>query len=171
MALTLAAACSGEPASPGPSDAAPGVDAAPVCTSGVHVDANRQPGADMMPGHTCIACHAAENAASGEQDAPVFAFAGTVYPSVHEPDLCAGTDAAGAQVVVTDARGRTIAATVNQVGNFFADADEAFAPPFRAEVRFAGRTRAMQHVQSDGDCNGCHTVDGTAGAPGRIALP
>jgi hypothetical protein len=163
VALAFVLAGCAAPPQPEEPDAAP---PPPACTSGVHVDANRQPGKDMMPGHACIACHAAENAASGEQDAPIFAFAGTVYPTAHEPDLCAGAAAAGAEVVVVDARGERFVAVVNGVGNFHLDGE--VVPPFHASVRLAGRERAMQHAESNGDCNGCHRP---GAVPGRIVLP
>ena len=163
-ALALLLAGCAAPTQPEEPDAA--APPPPACTSGVYVDANRQPGEDMMPGHACIACHAAENAASGEQDAPVFAFAGTVYPGAHEPDLCAGVAAAGAEVVVIDARGERHVAPVNEVGNFHLD--DALVPPLHASVQFAGRVRAMQHAEANGDCNACHRADAL---PGRIVLP
>ena len=34
-----------------------------------------------------------------------------------------------------------------------------------------GKERAMLTSQTTGDCNTCHAVTGTSGAPGRIALP
>ena len=38
----------------------------------------------MRPGHACITCH------TQEDEGPVFAFAGTVYPTGHEPNECYG---------------------------------------------------------------------------------
>ena len=43
--------------------------------------------------------------------------------------------------------------------------------PIRAQITFGGKTRAMTGAVSSGDCNACHTLNGTSGAPGRIALP
>ena len=33
------------------------------------------------------------------------------------------------------------------------------------------KTRQMQGTVTSGDCNSCHTVNGTNGAPGRIMAP
>lgn len=150
---------------------------APTCTSGRLLDPNEQPSPWMSPGRPCIACHVEENTASGEEgDAPVFTFAGTVFPTGHEPDHCSGAPAAGAVVQLIDARGLSITSVVNDGGNFF-ERLPGFAFPYTARISFQGRTRVMLQPQRDGDCNACHTQDGTnsdAGgdpAPGRIVLP
>lgn len=140
----------------------------PRCTTGISRDPNESEGPEMMPGHACIACHVEDNAASGEGDAPVFAFAGTLYATAHEPDDCAGAE--GAEVVVTDARGAVFTTTANRSGNFFVETS-GLMKPFRASVRFRGRERAMVTPQTDGDCNWCHTATGANSAPGRIVLP
>ena len=153
-------------------------DVAPMCSSGIQLDPDEQPSEQMAPGRACNACHVDSNLASGDGDAPVFAFAGTVYPTGHEPDDCAGMAAAGAVVTVTDANGTVSNAAVNAGGNFSLEVD-GFAFPFRASVSFAGRTRTMEEPSPSGDCNGCHTQRGTTTAdrsqfrlaPGRILLP
>jgi hypothetical protein len=129
----------------------------------------------MDPGLACISCHSAGGG-------PTLTFAGTVYPTAHEPDDCYGVDgssgAAGAQVEVTDAHGMVFTTTVSSVGNFSLRARAGVAP-FRAKVIFMGRERAMAGAVPNGDCNACHTQTGTttvqtAGAlkaPGRIVLP
>jgi len=43
--------------------------------------------------------------------------------------------------------------------------------PFKAKVTYMGRERAMNAAQTSGDCNACHTQNGTNSAPGRILLP
>jgi hypothetical protein len=147
-----------------------------VCTSGVLLHPDEQPSETMAPGRACMACHTHENSASGEEDAPVFSFAGTAYPTGHEPDNCVGSAAAGAVVEVIDARGRMFTADVNDVGNFFAAA-EGFELPYTARLRFQGKTREMIEPQTSGDCNGCHTAEGSntdpdaVPAPGRVLLP
>jgi hypothetical protein len=129
----------------------------------------------MRPGVACVACHVDSNATSGKSDAPVFLVAGTVYPSLHEPDFCEGTSAAGAEVVVTDALARTLVAPVNDAGNFFLvhpDDDPApLLPPFEARIRFHDREQVVVHESADGDCNRCHSAAGAEDAPGRITLP
>ena len=46
-----------------------------------------------------------------------------------------------------------------------------FPLPYRARVRANGRVRPMGDVQTNGDCNVCHTEQGREGAPGRILWP
>jgi hypothetical protein len=126
----------------------------------------------MNSGRACISCHAGN-------DGPDFRFAGTVYPSAHEPNQCTGVGATaatrGAQIVVVDANGRTVTVSVNNNGNF--SSSTTLTPPFRAKVVFQGRERVMIGAVPRGDCNACHTQNGTtvvAGgvrAPGRILLP
>jgi hypothetical protein len=124
----------------------------------------------MLPGHTCSECHARSNAASGEGDAPLFGFAGTLFPSSHEPDDCLGSGADGALFTVTGADGVSFSSTVNASGNFFVETS-ALVLPFTAKVSFDGRERRMAVAQYDGECNGCHSAEGIKGAPGRILLP
>jgi hypothetical protein len=109
---------------------------------------------------------------------PRLSFAGTVYPSAHEPNRCVGADSRGAEVVVLDSTGRTFSATVNAAGNYFLLASQGSPrPPLRAKVVFEGRERVMVGAVPTGDCNACHTqnggsvVAGRAPAPGRILLP
>jgi len=121
----------------------------------------------MHPGGTCITCHA-----NGEaDDAPRFTIAGTVYPTVREPNDCNGSNgtAAGIQVVVTDAAGRVLTLPVNTAGNFSTTAAVTF--PFHAKVVRGGVERLMTAAQSSGNCNNCHTQAGANGAPGRIMAP
>jgi hypothetical protein len=166
LALLGMAACGGseEPAGPDPF-------AAPIqCSSGLTRDPNESPGELMMPGRACNACHRDVNASQGEA-APIFRFAGTLYPSGHEPDDCAGTAAHRAQVWVTDATGVIFSAVANRAGNFSLETRHAFVLPFRAKVIVGKRVREMIAPQREGDCNTCHTQEGTLDAPGRIVLP
>lgn len=152
--------------------AAPDPFAAPVtCSSGVMRDVNESEGELMMPGRACNACHEEVNAATGEAS-PVFRFAGTLYPSGHEPDDCVGSATYGAQVWVKDATGFTFSARANRSGNFMLETRHPFVMPYSAEVHFQGRVRKMERPEGiTGDCNTCHTQDGAMSAPGRIVLP
>jgi hypothetical protein len=117
----------------------------------------------MNPGRICLACHATMNG-------PSLTFAGTVYPTAHEPDLCDGAKGSdGARIVITGADGNTLTLTPGASGNF--DSATSVMLPFTAKVTYQGRTRAMTAMQTSGDCNGCHTQSGANGAPGRIVLP
>lgn len=136
------------------------------CTSGMVRDPNASEGPEMNPGFPCITCHLA----ASEGDAPVFAFAGTLYPSVHEPNSCQGAAANGAEVVISDAMGLELRAEANTSGNFLLE-DALLTPPFSAKVLFDGRERATTTAHDSGDCNVCHTQQGDQGAPGRIVLP
>jgi hypothetical protein len=116
----------------------------------------------MHPGGACITCH-------DQNNAPAFSIAGTVYPTAHEPDDCNGGGTAGAQIVITDAKGVVTKIAVNSVGNFYSQSNIAL--PFRAKVVVGTKERAMVATQKSGDCNSCHTEKGDSSAPGRIVLP
>ncbi len=167
------AACSSTPpdgGAGGPADASTGpvADAAPpvvVCTSGQHWTQGNNGSANMHPGGACIACHGTQ-----EEEAPRFTIAGTVYPTLNEPNDCNGINGGGvAQVVITGADGRTLTLGVNAVGNF--SSTTTVAGPFHAKVVRNGIERAMTVAQTAGDCNSCHTERGANGAPGRIMAP
>lgn len=150
--------------------------APPRCTSGLFRDPNESEGPEMNPGFACNQCHVRDNAESGEGDAPVFAFAGTAFPSAHEPSSCIAADAAGAEIIVTDAGGTEFSAVANAVGNFFLE-EGALVLPITARVVVNGRVRKMDKPVPFADCNLCHTQDGTRVLtdgevpPGRIVLP
>lgn len=121
----------------------------------------------MRPGAACNACHL-ENGG-----APVFVVAGTVYPTLHEPDDCYGAAGSDGAVVVrvTGSDGATIDLPVSTSGNFFASSSSGIVFPIFAEVVTDDGVLAMCGWQADGDCNGCHTQEGANGAPGRVRLP
>jgi mono/diheme cytochrome c family protein len=140
-----------------------GTGCAPVCSSGKTWTGGNQESPRMNPGMACIACHSMD-------EGPRFSIAGTLYPTIHEPDRCDGADAAtGAQVIITGADGQTLTLVPNAAGNFYSEL--SIAKPFRAKVVTASGERAMTAEQTSGDCNGCHTEAGANGAPGRITLP
>jgi hypothetical protein len=136
------------------------LNAAATCTSGSNWTRGDRGSASMHPGVACIACHDANFG-------PSFSVAGTVYPTGHEPDDCNG--ASGITVVITDAKGQTFKIPTNSVGNFYSQAN--IATPYNAKVVSAKGERAMVASQTSGDCNSCHTQDGTNSAPGRITAP
>jgi hypothetical protein len=138
--------------------------AAARCTSGTTWTGGNNGNPMMNPGRACISCHA------GEEDAPRFTIAGTLYPTGHEPNLCNGVNGTtGARVVIVDAANRTVTLTPNAAGNFMYTG--AITAPYHAKVTYQGRERIMPVAQTSGDCNSCHTQTGTNGAPGRITLP
>jgi len=139
---------------------------APTCTSNRTWTGGTDGSKDMQPGVACISCH---SQSGGE--APTFALAGTVYPTVHEPDQCYGASgAAGVRVVITGADGAVVTLTPGTSGNF--SYQGSLAKPYTAKVTdMNGAVRAMSQAQTSGDCNGCHTQSGANAAPGRIVVP
>jgi cytochrome c5 len=127
------------------------------CTSG-----NRTPpaqGINMAPGRACGSCHANT-------------FSGTVYPTEHEPNDCRGSDgkASAAKIVVTGANGKVANIPVSNGGNFYANM-AGMTLPYSVKVVAGATERVMKSKTSNGDCNSCHTQDGTSGAPGRVLMP
>ncbi len=115
----------------------------------------------MRPGDACMRCHGSN-----------FSIAGTVYPSAHEQTLCNGSNAAAATIVITDANNQTVTLHPNSAGNFYSYTN--IAMPYTVKLTYNGNERDMTGLvtaPTNGDCNSCHTMDGTNGAPGRIMLP
>ena len=115
----------------------------------------------MRPGEACIACHTISQG-------PAFRFAGTVFPTLHDPNNCNGAPPP-VSVTVTGQNNQTVTMQVNAAGNF--SSAQKLKGPYKVVVSAGGKTRAMQRTITKGDCNGCHTQLGDAGAPGRVALP
>lgn len=85
----------------------------------------------MLPGEDCVSCH------DGAQ-AVRWTVAGTWGAS------------AGSTITLTDAAGRTVSLTTNQVGNFYTSEPLAF--PLRARAN----GEEMPDPVTYGGCNGCH---------------
>jgi hypothetical protein len=139
---------------------------APTCTSGTSWTGGTEGSGSMQPGVACINCH---NSSGGE--APRFTIAGTLYPTAHEPNQCNGVNGgtAGAKVVITDAKQNVVTLVPNSAGNFYYTG--TIATPFHAKVTDMNGERDMVAGQTSGDCNSCHTQNGTMAAPGRIIVP
>lgn len=171
LALALGASAAllscGEPA-PGPR--LPGWG--PACVSGTYW-ARGDTGDNLMhPGRACIACHTAR------RRGPRFTVAGTIFTDYREEDDCfgnAGPANARNEVEVVDATGEAFFITANSAGNFYTT--HAFRFPLqRVRVYNAqGRFVEMGVPAPHGDCNACHTRDGTSNAtgmaPGRVVAP
>jgi mono/diheme cytochrome c family protein len=141
-----------------------GTGCSPICTSGTTWREGNEGSAEMNPGMACIQCHTASD------EGPQFPIAGTVYPTLHEPDLCDGAPPSSrARVVITGADGRTQTLEPNGAGNFYSEIRAA--APYRAKVVTSAGERVMTAPQTSGDCNSCHSLAGANGAPGRIMLP
>lgn len=135
------------------------------CTSNTRWTSGDRGSAQMHPGRACITCHTGGLIPRG----PRFAFAGTLFPSAHEPDDCNGQNGSGVTIKLKGANGQTVTLTPNQVGNFYGTT--SLTLPYTAEITYQGRTRSMLTPQTSGDCNSCHTEQGSNSAPGRIMLP
>jgi hypothetical protein len=161
---TPASTCAGDGGAPAGGGGIADPYATPVvCTSNTMWTRGTAGSGSMDPGQACVACHS-------RGDGPQFALGGTVFPTAHEPDDCNGGSVASmAKVVITGADGNAVTLTPNAAGNF--SYSGALAKPFTAKVTYMGRVRAMIAAQTSGDCNICHTEQGTMMAPGRIMLP
>jgi mono/diheme cytochrome c family protein len=161
--------CDSSVALPAPAPLPPSeYDAAPVCTSKKLWTRGDQKSQLMHPGVGCVACHAKE------RGAPKLKAAGTVYPTAHEPDDCNGTGTEKPTTIeIKDANGKVYTETVNAAGNFFFTTARypLLKMPYTAKVRSGTKTRAMKDPVDTGDCNACHTQDGTKKAPGRVMTP
>lgn len=133
------------------------------CTSGKTWTGGNTRSPLMRPGEACNACHQV-------MGGPNLRVAGTVYPTLHEPNDCNGSaPPPQLTVIVTDKNNRTVSMPVNSAGNFFTQSK--INAPFKAKVTDGTKTRAMVGSVTSGDCNSCHTVLGVNGAPGRIEAP
>jgi hypothetical protein len=108
-------------------------------------------GPDMDPGQSCITggCHRR------------FTAAGTVY--LHADSISA-QGAANVLVTITDADGRQVMLTSNEVGNFWTD--ERLTFPWTTDVQLGSVVRHMTPLIDRGSCNECHTQPPTNGAAG-----
>jgi cytochrome c553 len=138
-----------------------GPPAPTVCTTGTTWAQGTPSSALMQPGKTCIACHSGTGG-------PSFTIAGTVYPTIHEPDACNGVAGNGMTVVLIDATGKSHTMPVNAAGNF--TRVTGMPMPYKAMIVDGTKTREMKTPQTDGDCNGCHSAQGNH-SPGRIMAP
>lgn len=155
--------CGGGTGGSGGASFLPDYDTPVTCTSGQTWNNGDNDGAQMYPGRACNECHA------NEKPDEIYDFAGTVYPSAHEPDDCLG--AQGAIVELTDANGAITTATTNVSGNFRVEG--SFAYPVKVRIVANGQQLPMVTPlgQGDGDCNTCHDEAGSDNAPGRIIMP
>ena len=146
-------------------------DAPPMCSSGVMWTMGEIEDPHMHPGRVCLDCHmqAVQPFIKNR-----FQIAGTVFPTGHEPDDCYGVDgvAAGIEVEVTDAMNQVFTMPVNEAGNFMQmGMPGSVVFPISALVRRGDLEIKMASSQNTGDCNSCHTQDGTNNALGRIVGP
>jgi hypothetical protein len=170
----------------GPTDAGPVM---PTCNSNNFAPNDPNNGGDfMMPGQACNACHQTQQ--GGIEPPPLFTIAGTVMGLLHDQDLCISPLANGITNVKIhvvpavgapfDVRVGTTADPTANNGNFLSE--RGVTSPFHVSLVYTRNgtveERPMSASPSEvqgapagidpGDCNVCHTVMGTNGAPGRI---
>lgn len=126
---------------------------------------NETPGPMMRPGQNCLRCH---QEGFGEEDAPVFSAAGTIFDSA-EAEHCDGVE--GVKVYLMGADGQEIELTTNAAGNFWTRAPlmpEGPGPRIEFEDRSIEMQRALPTTPA---CNACHDNPPVGGAPGKIFVP
>jgi hypothetical protein len=168
--LIAAGACTGIVEAPDEGSGSTGVA---VCSSNAFWKDKDMGSEFMHPGGKCNECH------NKNLTAPNFTIAGTVYPTMHEPDDCHGVNGSSidgggmseVQIVIVDGTGRALQPplAVNSVGNFRYEIP--VIPPFRVKVvTKSGKESKMTMSPPHGDCNACHTQTGANLAPGRITI-
>lgn len=154
----------------------PRFDPAAACISNTRWTRGNRGSSSMNPGRACIECHVRD------RDAPTYSVAGTAYYAPHEEDLCngysgdpPGSRQGAATVRLIDANGVTLNLPVNAAGNFFSEERLAFPLRLAEVIGPTGVRRSMGEAVPHGDCNLCHTRQGTDTptglAPGRITVP
>jgi len=162
-------------ASPPPWTPPAGTD--PACVSGARWTNGNAESALMNPGQACIACH------RSDPRAPAYSAAGMLHYLDHEVDSCNGYTGSApggpsglAVVELLDAMGQTVRVTSNPAGNFATRRPISFPLRSARVIGPTGRVAEMGGPIPQGDCNGCHTTDGTTTgsgdpAPGRVIVP
>lgn len=137
-----------------------------TCASGLYWTGGNRESSQMNPGMACRACHS-------RGEGPRDFFMGTAYSAAGQVDGCKSEVPVGATVEILDGSGavqKTL--SIDEVGNFMSSGSSAgFTLPYTARVKNGALVNTMSSPQTDGDCNGCHTVTGANGAPGRILIP
>jgi hypothetical protein len=132
------------------------------CTLGAAGAIALIPTETMAPGTACGACHLVIGK-------PLY-IAGTVFPTLHEADLCLGVS--DVKVELVDNSGATHLLDVNSSGNFLDNSLlELWPSPWTVAVVRGTARRPMVGTVTSGDCNSCHTAPGANSAPGRILAP
>lgn len=149
-------------------------DVEPRCSSGTYWDDDDHESPLMHPGAACITCHDAERADDpDDDDIPDLLVGGTVYPTAHEPTDCNG-DSGVTVIVESMATGARAEITTNSAGNAVLHRSQApvgLEAPFLVKLVRGDVERVMPIPAPSGNCNSCHTQNGTMGAPGRIVSP
>lgn len=154
----------------------PSFDPDAGCVSGTTWTRGNRGSTQMNPGMACITCH------TTMRDGPIYSVAGTAYYAPRESDLCNGYSGNPpgslqgiATVHIVDAMGVELRLTPNGVGNFYSTRALTFPLQTVEVIGPTGVIRAMGSPAPNGDCNSCHTREGTntptGQAPGRVVVP
>ena len=122
-----------------------------------------QQGPQMMPGSDCMSCHSSGGAAIASH---AWTLAGTVFADPKSPTAA---PVQAAEVLVTDAAGKTLTIRTNGSGNFYSAEPLTF--PVHVEVQDGSQRMAMVASPPVGSCNACHAGQGLNGAPGKLFVP
>lgn len=123
------------------------------------------PGPMMRPGENCLSCH---QDGFGDEEAPEFSAAGTVFASV-DSEHCDGVQ--GVKVFLTAIDGSEVELVTNEVGNFWTTEplmEEGPGPRLEFEGRSVSMGRDLPTIPA---CNACHSDDPVGGASGKIYIP
>lgn len=118
--------------------------------------------ASMKPGHDCLQCHQGAGSASFHS----FSVAGTIFAASDAPT---NAGLAQAEILITDATGKTLTLRSNGVGNFYSA--EPLQPPLQVAAQWGRMRMAMVEPPASGACNSCHQVPSPQVAPGFPAPP
>lgn len=143
----------------------PTTPAPTTCASGSNWTRGNRGSDDMNPGQPCLACH---TNTGGE--GPMMRYMGTAYPALHEKDNCNARPTGTVTVEILDANDAVVEVIpVSPLSGNFASARTGAAISYRARVKVDGTVKSeMSSLQTNGDCNACHTEQGANGAPGRV---
>ena len=151
----------------GAADAGPDDAGFPTtCASNAFYDPfNEPPGELMNPGLPCPTCHF-----DNQLFYVVFPYAGTVMAGPHEKDRCKSPPPPGATVEILELDGGLFWSWLANSSGSFRTMD-AGPSPYVARLINDGGTKVSTTTHTSGNCNSCHTEQGTNGATGRLTWP
>jgi hypothetical protein len=114
-------------------------------------------------GQDCLKCHNGSGGGDGDDDAPQFAWAGTLYDK-------SGATVAGAEVRLVDATGKATSVCTTSSGTFYSGGS-GFAAPAWVGTRNATEKQNMltSLAATSGGCTSCHNT-GSSAVTGLVEL-
>ncbi len=144
-----------------------------TCASGSYWLGGTRESVNMEPGFSCQGCHVTRKPERN------YFFMGTVFPEAHAKDTCNAEPPTGVKVEILDKHGTVVLTMTARPtsGNFYNDSlsaldatNQPIMMPYTARVVGPGGVMTMTTPQTSGDCNSCHTEQGTNDATGRIVF-